>query len=75
MDISTLGNCLLSSQPLLPDKLLDRLDTKKTSRILNFCPCCTASPYENTEDPSLGLETEFASPSNIYPGGRLIGQS
>ena len=29
LDTSTFRNCLISSQPLLPDKLLDRLDTKK----------------------------------------------
>ena len=37
-----------------------------------FCPFCTANHYENLENRSLKLETEFASLSMTYPSGRVI---
>ena len=40
-----------------------------------FCPFCTANHYENLENPSLKLETEFASRSMTYPSGRVISHS
>ena len=42
------------------------------SRLPTFCPFCTASHYGNIENPSLGLETEFASPSMTCLSGRVI---
>ena len=37
-----------------------------------FCPFCMASHYENIENPSPKLETEFSSRSMTYPSGRVI---
>ena len=41
----------------------------------DFCPFCTANQYENLENPSLKLETEFAYRCMIYPSGRVISHS
>ena len=38
----------------------------KNVRNSDFCPFCTANHYENLENPSLKLETEFASRSMTY---------
>ena len=40
-----------------------------------FCPFCTATQYENIENPSLRLETEFAAPSMFYLSEGAIGHS
>ena len=37
-----------------------------------FCPFCTARHYEKKENPSLQLETKFASRSKTYPPGRVL---
>ena len=41
----------------------------------DFCPFCTTNHYETLENPSLKLETEFASQSMTYPPGRVISHS
>ena len=41
----------------------------------DFLSICTANHYENLENPSLKLETEFASLSMIYPSGGVISHS
>ena len=47
----------------------------KNVKIPTFCQFCTANHYENIENPSLKLETEFASRSMTYPSGRVISHS
>ena len=41
----------------------------------DFCSFCTAGHYKNLENPSLKLETEFASRSMTHPSGRGISHS
>ena len=45
------------------------------SRNPTFCPICTASHYENIENPSLRLETVFASPSATFSSRKFISHS
>ena len=47
----------------------------KNVKIPTFCPFCTANHYENLENRSLKLETEFAFLSMTYPSGRVISHS
>ena len=56
-------------------KLLERLDTKKMSRIPSSCPFCTANHYEKLRNPSVTLETVSASAGMTYTSGRVISHS
>ena len=47
-------------------------DVKKNR---SFSPFCTAYRHQNLENPSLKLETEFASRSMTYHSGRVISYS
>ena len=47
----------------------------KNVKVSDFCPFCPANNYENLENPSLKLETEFASLSITHPSGRVISHS
>ena len=47
----------------------------KNVMISAFFPFCTAKCYENLENPTLKMKTEFASRSMTYPSGRVISHS
>ena len=43
--------------------------------VKTFCPFCTPNSYENLENPSLKLETEFASRSMSNPSEKVVSHS
>ena len=44
-------------------------------RVPTFCPFCTANHYDNLENRSLNLQTEFASRFMTYASERVISQN
>ena len=61
MDTSTFTNWLNSLQHYFLEEIARQTWYQRMYRIATFCPFCTANHYENLENPSLKVETEFAS--------------
>ena len=63
--LTTLNSRRNCSLDLLPNNVM----------ISDFFPFCTAKHYENLENHSLKLETEFANQCITYPSGRVMSHS
>ena len=75
LETSKLANCLKSSQPCFPEQITRQTWYQRLSRFPTFCPLFTASPYENVNNSTLKLETEFASRSMTCPSGTVTTHS
>ena len=60
--LNFIGNCSID---LIPKSVKDS----------NFLSILYSNHYENLKDPSLKLETDFASQSITYPSGTVTGQT
>ena len=73
-EYNTFTCCFKSSQPWVSEEIVPYTWYQKRSRIPAFCPFCTASQYEEIENPNLKKKKEFTTRSLTHPSGMVAPQ-